>query len=110
MANMTSAQGYDLSQSPTFVHRLSVLLCTEGMVVLNESTGVPFHVTRAVLAKNIIFSPDAYSATLARELVFDANLIGAGFTVDSAGKPVDSLATDAAIRSQIATNWTAWSS
>lgn len=108
MANMTSQNAAKLAVSTLFQRRLSILLDAEAMVVMRESTGTSNNVARVALAKNVLYSPDAYSAVFARELVFDTNLIGAGFTVDGSGEPEDSLASDAAIRSQIATNWNAY--
>lgn len=106
MAN-TAAQAASLAADPAFRARLSVLLDAEGMVVLRESGATSGHAARAELAKNILFSPDSYATVLAKQLVFDTNMINAAITVNEDGS-VTSAATDGAIRSQIATNWSDW--
>jgi hypothetical protein len=104
MADLTALEAYALSIAPTFQHRLSILLDAEAIIVLREAGATPDHDRRSDLAKSVLYGPDAYAATLARQLVLDTNLIAAGVTADGS----DSLATDGAIRSQIATNWNAW--
>ncbi len=108
MANMTALQAASLAVSDTFLQRLAILLDAEAMVVLRESSTVANHSDRAFLALSILQNPRGVATYLAKEITFDTNLIGAGFSVDGSGNPVDSLATDAAIRSQIATNWNVW--
>lgn len=108
MPDMTSQTAAKLALSVPFQRRLSILFDSEAMAVLRESGGAANHEARIQLAKNVLYSPDAYSAVFARELVFDTNLIAAGFTVDGEGNPEDSSASDGAIRSQIATNWNAY--
>ena len=101
----TPYQQTALAADPNFLRRLTPLLLAEAGVVAGEAGTVPGHQTRAALANRIINSPSSMAANLAPAICSMTNLAGSTVTYDFPGAAVLTDATDAAIRSQIATGW-----
>src|SRR5262245_29855479 len=94
-----------LATDPTFLKRLASLLNMEAQVVAGEPDTTPNHGLRRQLAQSIITNPNGMALNLAPTICNATNMIAANTTFDFASDQTLTDATDAAIRSQIATLW-----
>ena len=94
-----------LARDPNFLRRLESLLLSEAGVVAGEATSVTNHAQRRALAQAIITNPAGMTASLAPSICNATNLTTANTTWDFEAGAALTDATDAAIRSQIATLW-----
>lgn len=106
MANDSYSQ-QALANDPTFKRRLTSCLSTIALQVLNEDPATVGHASRTGYARQVLNSPDAYVANTAKWIVMRTNLFGANTTVvlDLGVPVVQTDASDAAIQSQLATDW-----
>lgn len=95
-----------LAKDQNFLTRLSYLMVQQARVVKDEPLSTPQHAARSSYASSVIYNPAGMAPGAAVMIVGGPNLIGT-VTLEDAG-PV-TIATDAAITSQIATFWTALS-
>jgi hypothetical protein len=97
-----------LAADPAFRLRFKGLLLQITGQILDEAAGTAGHTQRAVYARLVQTNIDTYVTILIQWFVMRTNLFGANTTVSIAtGVPVVTTdATDAAILSQIATDWT----
>ena len=100
----TTAELIALGEDPHFRKRCRALFLLEAGVVYAESTGVANHTARANFASSIAKNP-SIADSLAPALVQRTNLVGSTVTHNFDAQRVETNATDAAIRSQIATDW-----
>lgn len=104
MAATTDTQNV-LAQDAKFIRRLAALLILEAQVVTAESVGTANHAQRRGLAQQILSSPYQTAASFAPVIAMSGNLLAANTTYDFVQIATVTDATDAAIRSQIATLW-----
>jgi len=97
-----------LSNDVRFRLRVKNALHIVAQQVLNESPATTGHAQRAVYARNALQSLDAIAGQISQWIVGRTNIISANATVDlTTGTPVVVCdCTDAAIQSQLSTNWT----
>jgi hypothetical protein len=93
-----------LGNDANFRQRVRTLMLLEGGVVYGESGATPNHTARANFASNLAQNP-ALADTLAPALATRTNIAASNVTYNFDAGRVESDATDAAIRSQIATDW-----
>lgn len=94
-----------LAADPNFLKRLSALLLEEAGVVAAEADTIPFHPQRRQLAQAIITNPSGMTQSLAPSITNATNLVAANTTFNFESGASETDATDAAIRSQIASLW-----
>jgi len=75
------------------------------LVVADEDPGTPGHLQRRQLAQSIITNPSQMAANLAPSITNGTNLVAATTTYNFEAAAIETSATDAEIRSQIATLW-----
>lgn len=100
----TTAELIALGDDAAFRERIRALFLLEGGIVYAESGATPNHAARALFASKIAQNPGTADA-LAPALVQRTNLVGSAVTYNFDARRVESDATDAEIRSQIATDW-----
>lgn len=88
-----------------FRSRLRSALTKVAFDVLQESTGVTSHAIRLAYAQKVIGQIESYVAQLAPILVMRTNLFAATTSYDFVSGNIVTTAIDAAIESQIATDW-----
>lgn len=93
-----------LGEDSDFRQRIRALFLLEGGVVYAESGATPNHAARALFASKIAQNPSIADA-LAPALVQRTNLVASVVTYNFDARRVQTDASDAAIRSQIATDW-----
>lgn len=93
-----------LAHDAAFLDRLQYLLCQVAVEVKNESGSVTGHAARAAFAGSVIAEPADHASQLAVTIVGATNLIVRDTTIGFDGK-VTTSATDAEIKSQLATLW-----
>jgi hypothetical protein len=101
----TTDQLTALSSDGYFRQRVRNLVLMEAAVVFAENPATANHATRIAYATKLIQSP-GLADQLADVLCSRTNLTGSAVTYDFSKRGVVTDATDAAIRSQIATDWT----
>ena len=94
-----------LAADVNFQKRLSSLLVSEAIVVADEPEETPEHARRRALAQQIISQPAQMSFALAPTICNGTNLVAATTSYNFEGGAIETSATDAEIRSQIATLW-----
>jgi len=94
-----------LASDPAFLKRLGSLLNQEAQVVAAENPATPNHVQRKQLATAILNDTAGQAASRAPTICNATNLIAKNTTFDFEGDQTVTDATDAEIRSQIATSW-----
>lgn len=96
-----------LANDLNFRQRIRVAVMTVAWQVLNEDPSPPAHAARATYARGVLNDLNGSSAFVASWLVSRPNVIGTNITVSLvAGVPVVATdATDAALQSQLATDW-----
>ena len=100
----TTAQQIALGNDADFRQRVRALFLSEAAVVYNENGATPNHAARALFASKLFQQP-SLADILAPALATRTNLAGSTVTYDFALQSVVTDASDAAIRSQIATDW-----
>lgn len=100
----TTDQLTALAQDGFFRQRVRNLLLLEAAVVMAEVNTIPNHSTRQAYALKVIASP-AVADQATDYLCARTNLIASNVTYDFTRRSVVTDATDAAIRSQISTDW-----
>jgi len=94
-----------LAKDGNFLNRFSSLLIQEAEVVAGEDPSTEFHAQRRQLAQAIVTNPTGMAASLAPTITNGTNLVQANTTYNFEAGASETDATDAAIRSQIATLW-----
>lgn len=96
-----------LANDARFRQRVKNALHVVAHQVLNESPATSGHAQRALYARNALASLDAIAGQIAQWMVGRTNIISANVTVDlTTGAPVLVCdCTDAAIQSQLSTDW-----
>lgn len=100
----TTDQLTALAQDGFFHQRVRNLMLLEAAVVVGEVNTTPQHNARAAYANKIIATPSLAEQTV-DYLCARTNLVASTVTYNFARRSVDTDATDAAIRSQISTDW-----
>src|SRR4051812_49323345 len=100
----TTDQLTALSVDSAFRQRIRNLVLLEAAVVATEVNTVTQHNARTAFAFKVIGSP-GFADSIADVLCARTNLVSSTVTYDFARRAVVTDATDAAIRSQIATDW-----
>jgi hypothetical protein len=91
-----------LGQDPTFIGRVSSVLCDEATTVLAETGVGPTHAARAAYAQRVMQSPVFVAGQAAPFLAQSTNVVG---TIGMDDSGVLTTVTDAALLSQIAASW-----
>ena len=94
-----------LAADANFQKRLSSLLTSEALVVAAEDPSTPSHQQRRQLAQSILANPTGMSYTLGPTIANGTNLVAAETSYNFEAGAAETSATDAEIRSQIATLW-----
>jgi len=94
-----------LASDPDFLRRFGSLLNQEAQVVAAEDPATPNHVARRALAQSVLNNPPFMAANLAPTICNATNLIAKNTTFDFEADQTVTDASDAEIRSQIATSW-----
>lgn len=100
----TTDQLTALAVDSAFRQRIRNLVLLEAAVVATEVNTVPNHNARTAYAFKVIGSP-GLADQIADVLCARTNLVGSIVTYDFSRRAVVTDATDASIRSQIATDW-----
>lgn len=100
----TAAQLIALSLDNNFRLRVRNIALQEAAVVFAESGTTPNHGVRKAFAQTLLGTPTK-ADTLADYIVSRTNLVAANTSYDFANRAVVSDVTDAAILSQLATDW-----
>jgi hypothetical protein len=100
----TTAQQIALGNDSDFRQRVRTLFLTEAGGIYGESSTVLNHSARALFASKLFQTPSMADA-LAPALATRTNIAASTVTYDFSLQSVVSDATDAAIKSQIATDW-----
>lgn len=100
----TTQECIALGNDTAFRTRIRALFLLEGGVVYGESGATPNHAARALFASKLAQQP-SLADSLAPALVQRTNLTASTITYNFNEQRVQTDATDAAIRSQIATDW-----
>lgn len=93
-----------LAQDVYFRQRVRTLVLQEAAVIYAESAGTTGHAARVAFALKLIQSPSLAEQT-AEVIATRTNLTASNVSYDFARRAVITDATDAAILSQIATDW-----
>ena len=97
-----------LANDPTFKQRLKASLSRIAWQVLTESSGTDDHPTRKIYANQVLANPDGIVNSLAGSFVFRSNVFSTTTSLafdGRGGSVVQSAVTDAAMDSQLATDW-----
>lgn len=94
-----------LAADLNFQKRLTSLLLSEAIVVAGEDPSTTAHAQRRALAQRIIDQPPYMAQTLAPTIANGTNLVAAETSHNFEAGVTETSATDAEIRSQIATLW-----
>jgi len=94
-----------LAVDANFQKRLAALMTSEAIVVAGEADSVEHHQQRRQLAQQIITNPTGMAYNLGPTITNGTNLVAANTTYNFEAGCVETSATDAEIRSQIATLW-----
>jgi|SRR5678815_1745336 hypothetical protein len=100
----TTAALSALADDQEFRQRIRALFLLEAGVIYSEAGTVPNHTARANFASKIAQNP-GIADSLAPALVQRTNLVGSVVTYNFDARRIETDATDAAIRSQINTDW-----
>lgn len=101
-----------LANDPTFRQRLKASLVRIAWQVLTEAGATQDHGVRKTYANQVLSNPDAVVNSLIGSFVFRTNVFAAATTLAFDGRGgtlVLSAVTDAAMDSQLATDWSALS-
>ena len=94
-----------LASDQNFIKRLQSLLLSEAQVVAAEDPTTPDHAQRRQLAQQIIYQPTFQTQNLAYTIANATNLVAADTVYNFEAGAIETSASDAEIRSQIATLW-----
>jgi len=100
-ADQLAALGNDLQ----FRLRIQSLLVQQAGVIYAESGGTPNHAVRVAFAKQVLNNPGGIAQNVAAVIVNRTNLVAGNTTYNFASGHVVTDVTDAAIQSQLATDW-----
>lgn len=100
----TTEQLQCLGNDVQFRQRVRSLFLLEAGVVYNEAGATPNHAARALFASKLVQQP-SIADTFAPSLAQRTNLIAANTTFNFNAARLEIDASDASIRSQIATDW-----
>lgn len=100
-ADQLAALGNDVQ----FIRRVQSLLIQQAGVVYAESGGTPNHAIRVAYAKEVLKNPGSIAQNVAAVIVNRTNLVGGNTTFNFATNHPETSVTDAAIQSQLATDW-----
>lgn len=101
-----------LANDPTFRQRLKASLSRIAWQVLTEAPATADHVTRKTYANQVLNNPDSVVNSLVGTFVFRTNVFSTATTLAFDGRGgtlVQSAVTDAAMDSQLATDWSSLS-
>ncbi len=104
----TPRSQFALAYDENFLKRLTGLVVAEALVIVAESAGTANHAQRRNFAQVVLNNPQATTRNMAPTIVNATNLVAANTTFDFEAGSVTTSATDAEIRSQIATLWNAF--
>jgi hypothetical protein len=104
MANDSYTQ-QALAADTNFHTRLRSSLANVAWQIIGEATSVPKHTEREAFARSVIGNVEHYARQFAPWLVTRTNIFGATTSYSFPAGAVITAATDAAIESQIATDW-----
>lgn len=104
MANDSYSQ-QSLAIDQNFRLRVQNALATVAFQVLNEDAATPGHDGREAYARNVIANLGGAAQSVAGWLVDRPNLLGATTSYDFSARATVTDAADAAIESQIASDW-----
>ena len=94
-----------LADSSTFQLRLKNALSNVAWQVLNEGSGVTNHAQRAAFARQVISNPAGFAQTFSTWFVTRTNILSVTTSYDFEQRAVVTAATDAAMESQLQTDW-----
>ena len=94
-----------LATDPNFQRRLASLLVSEAQVIAAEPDSVPEHEARRRLAQAVISNPTGMAQSLGPTITNATNIVAATTSYNFEAAAIETSATDAEIRSQIATLW-----
>jgi hypothetical protein len=94
-----------LAADQNFLKRLSSLLNQEAQVVAAEDPATPDHDKRRMLAQSVITNPYGMAQSLGPTICNATNFLARDTTYNFEAGAVETNATDAEIRAQIATLW-----
>ena len=94
-----------LAADQNFQKRLSSLLLSEALVVADEDEATEDHQQRRQLAQQILTNPTQMAYSLGPTIANGTNLVARDTTYNFEAGAIETNATDAEIRSQIATLW-----
>lgn len=109
MANDSFTQ-QALAKDPGFISRVQEALAIVAFQVVAESTNTVNHAQRLSFANYVIKASYAWAQQITPILVTRTNLLGAVTSYDFQKSSVVTDATDAAIQSQISTDWNTFAS
>lgn len=105
MANTSHSQ-QRLASDPTFHARVRAALAIVAWQVIEENSNTANHALREAYARNTVLPNLALVAVqISPSLVERTNLIGADTTYDFVSGNIVTAATDAAIESQLSSDW-----
>jgi hypothetical protein len=94
-----------LATDANFQRRLASLLASEAQVIAAESDTVPHHAERRQLAQAVITNPTAMAQAFGPTITNATNIVAATTSYNFEAAAIETSATDAEMRSQIATLW-----
>lgn len=101
----TADQLAKLGNDDQFRLRIQSLLVQQAGTVYAESSGTTNHATRVAFAKLVLSNPGALAQNVAAVIVNRTNLVAGSTTFNFKSGHVETDASDAAISSQLATDW-----
>ena len=101
----TAIQLAALANDSQFRLRIQSLLVQQAGTIYAESAGTPNHALRVAYAKSVFANPAGQANVVATVISNRTNLIGGNTTYDFNAGHVVTDVTDAAISSQLATDW-----
>jgi len=101
----TAVSQQALAQDAQFINRLAGALVVVAFQVFAEDPGTAGHNQRVVLADAVRDDPIGQARKFAATMVMRTNLFGANTTYDFGSRSVVTDATDAAIQSQLSSDW-----
>jgi hypothetical protein len=94
-----------LATDANFQRRLSSLLVSEAQVIAAEADSVEHHAQRRQLAQSVITNPLGMAQALGPTITNATNLVAATTSYNFEAAAIETSATDAEVRSQIASLW-----
>lgn len=97
-----------LADDSLFRQRCRNIILQQAAVVYNEAGGTTGHAARAAFAVKLLQSP-TFADQLVQVIVTRTNLVASAVTYDFPSRSVVTDASDAAILSQVASDWSMFS-